>query len=117
MRFLLSRILILSLLFVTLTTLALAQTAADPGERWQALNARVVQAYQAGDYASGSRLAEQAYELARETFGERHPATLGSLNNLAFLYQAQGRYGEAEPLYRQALQLSRKVFGIRPGGG
>jgi hypothetical protein len=34
-----------------------------------------------------------------------------SLNNLAFLYRAQGRYGEAEPLYRKALQLSEKVLG------
>jgi tetratricopeptide (TPR) repeat protein len=34
-----------------------------------------------------------------------------SLNNLAFLYRAQSRYGEAEPLYRKALQLSEKVLG------
>jgi tetratricopeptide (TPR) repeat protein len=29
-----------------------------------------------------------------------------SLNNLAGLYDAQGRYSEAEPLYQQALELS-----------
>jgi CHAT domain-containing protein len=38
---------------------------------------------------------------------------LGSLNNLAFLYGSQGRYGEAEPLYREALQGSREVLGPR----
>lgn len=36
---------------------------------------------------------------------------VSSLNNLAFLYRAQSRYGEAEPLYRKALQLSEKVLG------
>ena len=45
--------------------------------------------------------------------GPRHPDTLASLNNLAVLYQAQGRYGEAEPLYREALQASREALGPR----
>ena len=34
-----------------------------------------------------------------------------SLNNLAFLYKSQGRYGEAEPLYQQALALRKKLLG------
>ncbi|NEO91069.1 MAG: CHAT domain-containing protein, partial [Moorea sp. SIO3G5] len=38
-----------------------------------------------------------------------HVAT--SLNNLAGLYKSQGRYGEAEPLYRQALALWKKLLG------
>jgi hypothetical protein len=45
--------------------------------------------------------------------GPRHPDTLTSHNNLAALYQAQGRYGEAEPLYREALQVSCEVLGPR----
>ena len=36
--------------------------------------------------------------------GERHPATLNSMNNLAVLLQAQGKLEEAEPLYRAALE-------------
>jgi len=36
-----------------------------------------------------------------------------SLNNLAGLYRAQGRYDEAEPLYRQALELRRELLGER----
>jgi Tetratricopeptide repeat len=33
--------------------------------------------------------------------------------NLALLYQSHGRYGEAEPLYQEALQASREVLGPR----
>ena len=43
--------------------------------------------------------------------GQEHPDTLTSVNNLALLYQAQGRYGEAEPLYRRALEARERVLG------
>ena len=33
------------------------------------------------------------------------------LNNLAGLYLAQGRYAEAEPLYKRALVINEKAFG------
>ena len=56
-------------------------------------------------------LYEQALQLRRDVLGETHPSTLVSLNNLAGLYESQGRYGEAEPLYEQALQLRRDVLG------
>ena len=38
-----------------------------------------------------------------------------SLNNLAVLYQAQGHYAEAEPLYKRSLAIREKVLG--PEGG
>jgi tetratricopeptide (TPR) repeat protein len=34
-----------------------------------------------------------------------------SLNNLALLYQSQGRYTEAEPLYLEALDLTKRLLG------
>jgi tetratricopeptide (TPR) repeat protein len=34
-----------------------------------------------------------------------------SLNNLAGLYRATGRYSEAEPLYQQALELRKRLLG------
>jgi tetratricopeptide (TPR) repeat protein len=34
-----------------------------------------------------------------------------SLNNLAGLYRAQGRYGEAEPLYQRSLQIVEQQLG------
>jgi tetratricopeptide (TPR) repeat protein len=33
------------------------------------------------------------------------------LNNLARLYEAQGRYADAEPLYRRSLQIREKALG------
>jgi len=43
--------------------------------------------------------------------GPEHPDTALGLNNLAFVLNAQGRYAEAEPLYRRALAIKEKVFG------
>ncbi len=34
-----------------------------------------------------------------------------NLNNLALLYQAQGRYAEAEPLHKRALAIFEKALG------
>ena len=43
--------------------------------------------------------------------GKEHPDTLGSVNNLAELYQVEGRYAEAEPLYKRALETQERVLG------
>ena len=45
--------------------------------------------------------------------GDRHPDVASSLNNLASLYQEQGRYEKAEPLYLQALELRKSLLGDR----
>ena len=36
--------------------------------------------------------------------GREHPDTLTSVNNLGVLYHSQGRYSEAEPLLKRALE-------------
>ena len=48
-----------------------------------------------------------------EVLGERHPDTLTSMNNLAYLYQSQGDYEQALPLYQKANTLSMEVLGER----
>ncbi|MCI4627225.1 MAG: tetratricopeptide repeat protein, partial [Candidatus Magnetoovum sp. WYHC-5] len=75
------------------------------------LNNKVEEAYQAGKYEEGLKLAIEAYDYAKKNLGKTHPDTLTSLNNLAGLYQAQGRYSEAEPLYKEALASTEKVLG------
>ena len=44
-------------------------------------------------------------------FGEKHPYYAHSLNNLAGLYEAQGNYGKAEPLFVEALAIRKQVLG------
>ncbi len=34
------------------------------------------------------------------------------LNNLALLYHTQGRYAEAEPLYKRSLAIREKALGL-----
>ena len=43
--------------------------------------------------------------------GDSHPDTLTSINNLALLLKTQGKLGEAEPLYREALDGRRRTLG------
>ena len=43
--------------------------------------------------------------------GDNYPNITENLNNLAKLYQSQGRYAEAEPLYLQALELRKRLLG------
>ena len=40
--------------------------------------------------------------------GPDHPDVAASLNNLAELYRAQGKYADAEPLYQRALVIRAK---------
>ena len=47
----------------------------------------------------------------KKALGEEHPDYAASLNNLALLYHAMGAYGRAEPLYRQALEITKKALG------
>ena len=44
----------------------------------------------------------------------RPPPRGQSLNNLAALYDAMGRYAEAEPLYRRSLAIREKQLRARP---
>jgi hypothetical protein len=44
-------------------------------------------------------------------FGDEHLDTTVSINSLASVLSAQGKYAEAEPLFRKALQGCRRLFG------
>jgi tetratricopeptide (TPR) repeat protein len=43
--------------------------------------------------------------------GPDHPEVATSLNNLAVLYKRQGKYEDAEPLYKRALRIREKALG------
>jgi tetratricopeptide (TPR) repeat protein len=48
-----------------------------------------------------------------ERLGPDHPDVAQSLNNIALLYHARGRYAEAEPLYQRSLAIWEKSLGPR----
>ena len=49
---------------------------------------------------------------ARETaLGPEHPDVAASLNSMGDLYNTQGRYAEAEPLFRRTLAIREKALG------
>ena len=85
---------------------ALAQSAALMGayNQFAAL-------YEQGRYAEAERFARKALELSRKEFGPDHPHVATSLNNLAELYQAQGRYAVAKPLYERDPAIWEKTLG------
>ncbi len=67
-------------------------------------------AYQQGNYAEAVKQTKAALSLA-EAFGPNDPRLAQTLNNLAFLYETQGNYAEAEPLFKRALAMREKVLG------
>ncbi len=50
-------------------------------------------------------------EIREQKLGKDDPSTQTSMNNLAMLYQAQGKYAEAEPLYKEVLTFREKTLG------
>jgi eukaryotic-like serine/threonine-protein kinase len=50
-------------------------------------------------------------DARRRILGPSHLDTLYSTNNLAGVLQDEGRYGEAEALYREALEGERRILG------
>ena len=58
----------------------------------------------AGRYGIAGHLIRRAWLLLKRREGPNHPATLTAQNNLAACLYYQGRYGEAEALYREVLE-------------
>ena len=54
--------------------------------------------------------AKKGLSAAEERSGPEHPDVATNLDNLAGLYLSQGRYAEAEPLYRQALEILEQAL-------
>ena len=77
---------------------------------WKKYNQAGIAAYRQGNYTEAVKQLEAALKEA-EQFGERDPRLGSSLNNLAELYRAQGRYAEAHPLYKRSLAILEKAFG------
>ncbi|MFN6236687.1 tetratricopeptide repeat protein [Microcystis sp.] len=49
--------------------------------------------------------------MTKLLLGDNHPSVATFLNNLAYLYNSQGRYTEAEPLYLEAINIATQALG------
>jgi len=87
--------------------------AAGPAraESLQAIYDRFQKFYGVGNY-DAALIEIQNYEAAvRRREGTASRCYAVALNNLALLYDNQGRYAEAEPLYKRALAIWEKALG------
>eukprot|EP00964_Phaeocystis_antarctica_P024586 scaffold13773_cov68-Phaeocystis_antarctica.AAC.2 len=64
-----------------------------------------------GDLATAEPLYREALGVLRETLGNRHPDTLGTIYNLGSLLEDKGELSVAEPLFREALGVWRETLG------
>ena len=65
------------------------------------LNKEVVELYNEGKFNEAILVAEQALTLAKSLHSGDHADVAYSLNNLGALYNSQGRYSEAETIYKR----------------
>ena len=77
-------------------------TVTDPGEAadlWFILNDVATYLTASGSVTAAIDVAERALALASGSFGDDHPDTLTSRNNLASAYESAGQLDKAIPLY------------------
>ena len=86
---------------------------AQGGDDLAALRTQVGQLYRQGKYADAIPVTERYVESARRKHGEDHTEYATAISWLALVYKTQGRYAEAEPLYKRSLAI-REGAGSRP---
>jgi tetratricopeptide (TPR) repeat protein len=83
----------------------------EPLIRAEYLTALGGAAYSGGNYPLASSALAEALSLREKALSPDDANLASSLNNLALLYGAQGRYAEAEPLHKRALAIGEKMLG------
>ena len=96
--------------WLLLGILCLASFAVAQDAAWEKYMKAATEAYQQGRSAEAEKQFAAALREA-EKFGEQNPRLATSLNNLAEIYRTQGKYAEAEPLYRRSLAIGKKALG------
>jgi tetratricopeptide (TPR) repeat protein len=98
-------------LLLCLTPLARAQ-GNEPAARAEIerLNASTVKLFAERKFDEALEPAKRALKLSEKSFGDGDEMVAVSLNNLAKVYAATGKAGDAERLYRRALAIYEKLF-------
>jgi hypothetical protein len=63
------------------------------------------------NYNEDIPLCQRTLAIREKVLPSNHPDVATSLNNLASLYEMQGRCSEAEPFYQLKLAILEKAFG------
>jgi len=63
------------------------------------------------DYTKAEFLYQRSLAIWEKTLGKDHPDVAAGLNNLAALYNGQGKYEQAEPLHQRSLAILEKALG------
>lgn len=80
-------------------------------QKWEELNIKFQDLYNKGEYIKALPVAQEAVNVAKKDYGEKHKFYATSLNNLAAAYESIGQYEKAEPLYIQSMAIRKKVLG------
>src|SRR5262245_35907826 len=75
------------------------------------LSAEVSRLHGQGKYAQAVPIAQRYVELARQQYGEEHPAFATAVTWLAIVHREQGRLAEAEPLFKRSVAIFEKALG------
>ena len=102
---------------LTLTSAGLAAALLWPAEvvagtgSWQQERAAAIAAYSAGNYGDAEARLLDAIDRTK-SFGPNDPRLAATLNDLALTYFRLGRYTEAEPLHKRALEIRERTYGM-----
>jgi Tetratricopeptide repeat len=96
--------------FLALMTFgALATASAQPADII-AIDKAFQDHYARGNYSAAQIEAQKLERMAKARFGGDHPYYAVALNRLGIVVQAQGKYTEAEELYKRALVIREKAL-------
>ncbi len=84
------------------------QASAEESQ-WEKWNTTGTKAYRQGRYVDAEKSLEATLKET-EHFEPQDLRLAVSLNNLAALYETQGKYAEAEPLYERSLSILEETL-------
>ena len=100
-----------ALLLAFLLALPWPAFAQDPGDEWRALNKEILELSRAEQHDRAATVAQRALEVAKKNPSKDHLSIATSQFILASIYQKQGNYARAEPLYLDAITGFEKALG------
>src|SRR5262245_66091611 len=96
-----------------LTFGALATASAQPADI-KAIDKAFQDHYAHGNYPAAQIDAQKLERLVKARFGADHPDYAVALNKLGIVFQAQGKYADAERLFEQVLAIRDRALGSNP---